>query len=91
MTGLLTITEADMETLKEAETEMETETVATDPLVLSHWKRVVVMMQTDFREVRLEEESTWQTVVLIPKEGGDYDTIGLAEVVWNVVTVILNF
>ena len=39
----------------------------------------------------MEEESTWQVVVLIPKGGGDYYGIGLVEVVWEVVTVILNF
>ena len=30
-------------------------------------------------------------MVLIPKGGGDYYVIGLVEVVWKVVTVILNF
>ena len=61
------MTEADMETVKEAELEMitETETAATGPLALSHWKRVVVLMQKVFREGRLEEEFTCQGVILI--------------------------
>ena len=36
------------------------------------------------------EEATWQAVVLIPKGGGDYRIIGLVEVVWKAVEVILN-
>ena len=36
------------------------------------------------------EDSTWQTVVLIPKGKGDYRGIGLVEVMWKVVAVILN-
>ena len=39
---------------------------------------------------RLAEDSTWQEVVLIPKGGGDYRGIGLVEVLWKVVVVILN-
>ena len=66
--GSETMMAADMETLKEAEIYMETE--ATGPLALSHWKRVVVLIQADFQEGRLEEESIWQAVVLIPKGGG---------------------
>ena len=47
-------------------------------------------MQTAFREGDLAEESTWQAVVLIPKGKGDYRGIGLVEVMWKVVAVILN-
>ena len=38
----------------------------------------------------MAEEYMWQAVVLIPKGGGDYRGIGLVEVVWKVVTLILN-
>ena len=31
------------------------------------WRKVVEIMQTAFREGKLAEESTWQTVVLLPK------------------------
>ena len=81
------------ETLKEAEMEMMTETymVTKVPLALYHLKRLVAMMQTDFQYVWLMEESTWQVVVLIPKGGGEYLGIGLVEVVWKVVTVVINF
>ena len=49
--GLGLTTKADMETLKEAEIEMQTEMSATGPLTLSNWKRVVVLMQMNFQEV----------------------------------------
>ena len=49
-----------------------------------------MLLQADLQEGRVEEESTWQTVVLITNDRRYYYGIGLAEVVWNVVTVILN-
>ena len=38
----------------------------------------------------MEEEATWQAVVLIPKGGKYYRGIGLVEAMWKVVVVILN-
>ena len=38
----------------------------------------------------LPEEAACQAVVLIPKGGGDYRGIGLVEVIWKAVAVILN-
>ena len=55
-----------------------------------HWRRVVEIIQTAFRDGELAEEVTWQAVVLIPKGKGDYRGIGLVEVMWKVVAVILN-
>ena len=55
-----------------------------------HWGRVVEIVQTAFREGELAEESTWQAVVLIPKGKGDYRGIGLVEVMWKIMAVILN-
>ena len=37
-----------------------------------HWRRVVEIIQTAFRDGELAEEVTWQAVVLIPKGKGDY-------------------
>ena len=48
------------------------------------------LIQTAFRDGDLAEEATWQAVVLIPKGKGDYRGIGLVEVLWKVVAVILN-
>ena len=57
MTGSGLITEMDMKTLKEVNTymemEMDMEMATMGPLALYHWKRVVVLMQTDCREGRL--------------------------------------
>ena len=55
-----------------------------------HWERVVELFQTAFRDGDLAEEATWLAVVLIPKGKGDYWGIGLVEVMWKVVAVILN-
>ena len=38
----------------------------------------------------MAEETTWQAVFLIPKGKKDYRGIGLVEVMWKVVAVILN-
>ena len=48
------------------------------------------IIHTAFREGELAEEVTWQAVVLILKGKGDYRGIGLVEVMWKVVAVILN-
>ena len=47
-------------------------------------------MQTSFRYRVIAEEATCQVVVLILKGGGDYCGIGLVEMVWKAVAVILN-
>ena len=51
---------------------------------------MVEITQTAFREVKLAEESTWKTVVLIPKGKREYRGVGLVEVTWKVVAVILH-
>ena len=77
-----------METVTGAETEVETdmETGFSE----TGTSRLVDLIQVAFQEGCLEEEFTWQAVVIIPKGGGDYQGIVLLEVVWKVVTVILN-
>ena len=57
----------------------------------STWDFVVELVQTEFRDRVLVDEATWKAVVLILKGGGDYHVICFVEVVWNAVTVILNF
>ena len=48
------------------------------------------MVHAAFQEGMLPEEETWKAVFLIPKGGGEYRCIGLVEVVWKVVTVIID-
>ena len=52
--------------------------------------KVVEIAQTAFQEGELAEEATWKTVVLIPKGKKEYRGIGLVEVTWKVVAVILH-
>ena len=55
-----------------------------------HWGAVVDLVKAYFREGRLAEEVTCEAVVLIPKGEGGYHSIGLVEVVWEVVAEIIN-
>ena len=54
------------------------------------WVWIVELVQKAFRDRDLDEEVTWQALVLIPKGKKDYRYIGLVEVMWKVVAVILN-
>ena len=54
------------------------------------WEKVVELVQLEFQDRVVVEEADWQAVVLIPKTGGDYRGIGLVEVIWKAVAVILN-
>ena len=51
---------------------------------------MVKLLQTAFWDGDLAEEATRQAVVIILKGKGDYRGIGLVEVMWKVVAVILN-
>ena len=51
---------------------------------------MVEITQTDFQEGKLAEEAMCQTVVLIPKGKRGFRGIGLVEVTWKVVAVILH-
>ena len=53
------------------------------------WGTVVELTQTAFREGNLAEEATWQTMVMIPKGKGEFQGIGLVEVIWKLLTLIL--
>ena len=48
------------------------------------------LTQTAFRDGNLAEEATWQTVVIIPKGKGEFWGIGLVEVIWKLLTLILH-
>ena len=63
----------------------------TEPTEVDNYAMVVNLIQTAFREGKLAEEVTWQAVVLSPKGKKDYRGIGLVEVMWQLVSEILNF
>ena len=48
------------------------------------------LFQLSFRDGVIAEDTAWQAVVLIPKGVGDYLGIGLVEVIWKAVGVIIN-
>ena len=48
------------------------------------------LVKLAFRDRVIPEEASWQAVVLIPKKVGYYRGIGLVEVIWKAVAVILN-
>ena len=75
---------------RETATKDEGESRKDDKAGAENWAGVVDLVQTEFWEGDLAEESTWQAVVLIPKGKKDYRGIGLVEVMWKVVAVILN-
>ena len=54
------------------------------------WENVVELLQLAFLYGVIVEEAAWQAVVLVLKEGGDYRGLGLVEVIWKAVAVILN-
>ena len=54
------------------------------------WEKVVEMKLTAFRDGKLAEEAAWHTVVLIPKGKGGVWGIGLVEVTWKLMAVILH-
>ena len=57
----------------------------------TNWQKFVYIVQEEFCNGTLAEESTWQTVVLIPKgSSGDFRGIGLVRVLWKAVTSLLN-
>ena len=51
---------------------------------------VVDMVHTEFQDVQLLDEATWQVVVLILKGGGNFGVFGPMEVLWKTMVVILN-
>ena len=65
-------------------------TAAKKETELDNWKRVVDLVQSDFREGKLVKKAMCQAVVLIPKGKKEYWGIGLVEVMWKVVAAILN-
>ena len=57
----------------------------------TNWLKVVTIVQTELRDGTKDENSTCQTVTLIPMgESGDFRWVVLLEVIWNTVNSLLN-
>ena len=48
------------------------------------------IIQLEFDRGELALDCTCNTVILIPKGGGDYYLLGLVEVLWKVVSIIIE-
>ena len=56
----------------------------------TNWLKVVATVQAVFRYRALAEECTGHTVVLVPKGKGDFQGIGIVDVLWKTVVNLLN-
>ena len=54
------------------------------------WKVIVEIVQTAFSTGEMAEEMVWQIIALIPKGGGAFRGVGLVEVLWKVVAIIID-
>ena len=48
---------------------------------MANWYRVVDIIQTVLRYIRIQEKCAWKVVVLLPKGNGYFQGIGLVEVI----------
>ena len=56
----------------------------------TNWLKVVAIVQAAFQDGTLAEELTWQTVILILKGKGDFQSIVLVKVLWKTIASLLN-
>ena len=61
-----------------------------DTTDVTNSQMVFNIVQMSFRDGLHAEEAMWQAVVLIPKGGGKLWRLGLVEVIWKTVAVILD-
>ena len=48
----------------------------------------IIQLEFDIWELALD--CTCNTVILIPKGGGEYHLLGLVEVLWKVISIIID-
>ena len=56
----------------------------------SRWWISVKIIQLEFDIGELALDCTWNTIILLPKGGGEYHVIGLVEVLWKVISIIID-
>jgi hypothetical protein len=54
------------------------------------WQKLVYLIQHAFETGEIPDAMAWSVMVLLPKGGGDFRGIGLVEVIWKVVAIIIN-
>ena len=56
----------------------------------SRWWISVKIIQLEFDIGELVLDCTRNTIILLPKGGGEYHVIGLVEVLWKVISIIID-
>jgi len=56
----------------------------------TNWCRLVELVQEIYRTGVLPTEIPWSVLVLLPKDSGGYRGIGLLEIIWKVVSAIID-
>ena len=54
------------------------------------WQKLVYLIQHAFETGDIPDAMAWSVMVLLPKGGSDFRGIGLVEVIWKVVAIIIN-
>ena len=57
---------------------------------MDNWERVVEILNMELGDIRLLAECTCHNMVLITKGGGECRGIGLVEVLWKDLLVLIN-
>ena len=56
----------------------------------ARWEGLVSMAQLNFQEGIISAELIWTTMILLPKGKGEYRGISLVEVIWKMISTIIN-
>ena len=56
----------------------------------ARWEGLVSMAKLNFQEGIMSAELTWTTMILLPKGKGEYRRIRLVEVIWKMISTIIN-
>ena len=57
---------------------------------MENWDQVTSCVKLCFVERSILTQLSWSTVVLVPKGSGNYQGIGLLEIVWKTIESIIN-
>ena len=66
------------------------EVAEADPPDVMHWQQVMQIVRHAFLYGEMPAEMCWSILAVIPKGAGEYRGIGLQEVLWKVVSSIIN-
>ena len=58
---------------------------------MANWERILEILQTTFRYVRLLTDFTRKILVLVDKWNRDFIGIGLVEILWKSLSGVINW